>query len=188
MSDDRTAGRTLLVDASVFITLADTGSLELLRGIDGQVLMPTTVVEEVSSEPARSELGSATNCWISTSTLIRSRTAAGEWTDLLETAAVHLERSTDPHDWAGDVALLAAALYYETPVVVTDDKPLRKTCKALSIPVSGSIGVLIRAVERGDLEPEAAKDRLEAMDEVGARLSARLLRRAERLIDEAAKA
>lgn len=74
----------------------------------------------------------------------------------------------------------------DSSVVVTDDRPLRETCKALSIPVSGPTGVLVRAVERGDLTPDDAKDALLAMDEVGARLSASLLRRAERLIDDAA--
>jgi predicted nucleic acid-binding protein len=95
----------------------------------------------------------------------------------------------DPADgWHGDVALLAWALKAEDEiVVVTDDKPLRKACKALGILISGSLGVVIAAVERGDLAPEEAKGALVAMDEVGARLSARLLRRAERRIDEAAE-
>lgn len=46
--------------------------------------------------------------------------------------------------------------------------------------------MVIAAVERSDLDPLEAKDALVAMDEVGARLSARLLRNAERLIDETA--
>lgn len=84
------------------------------------------------------------------------------------------------------VALLAICLAISTPVLVSDDEPLRNGCKALSVPVSGSIGVLIRSVERGDLSAEAARDSLYAMDAVGARLSASLIRRAERLIGEAA--
>ncbi|ARS90079.1 hypothetical protein [Natrarchaeobaculum aegyptiacum] len=186
MSDDRTDRRTLLVDASVFITLADIGSLELLQETGGDVSMPHAVVEEVSSEPATSDLERARGDWLSTVDGHDSSTS-DEWADRLETAATQLGRSTNPDDRAGDVPLLAAALAHENPVVVTDDKPLRKTCKTLSIPVSSSIGVLIRAVERGDLEPGTATDRLEAMDEVGARLSVGLFRRAERLIEEATK-
>lgn len=187
MTDDRDDRRTLLVDASVFITLADIGSLDLLRGTSGAVRMPESVVEEVSSEPAERELERALDVWIASSSLGRNRTSSEEWTDRLETAATHLGRSTDPDDWGGDIPLLAAAMSHEDAVVVMDDKPLRKTCKVLSVPVSGSIGVLIRAVERGALEGDEAKAKLEAMDEVGARLSARLLRRAERLIDDAAE-
>lgn len=186
MTGPRSERRTLLVDASVFITLADIGVLDHLRNTDGQVSMPQTVVREISSEPATNELENALDNWITTSTLI-SGTTSDEWNDRLEKAAIHLGRSTSPESWGGDVPLLAAALYHDSPVVVSDDKPLRETCKVLSIPVSGSIGILIRAVERGDIDADEAKEKLEAMDEVGARLSARLLRRAERLIDDAAE-
>ncbi|WP_254525118.1 DUF3368 domain-containing protein [Natrinema caseinilyticum] len=148
--------------------------------------MPTTVVAEVTSEPAASELENATGEWVTTATLVEDGTGIDERADHLETAAIHLDRSSNPEDWGGDVPLLAAALSHEELVIVTDDKPLRKTCKVLSIPVTGSLGILIRAVERGDLDPATAKGKLEAMDEVGARLSVRLLRRAERLIDDAA--
>lgn len=64
------------------------------------------------------------------------------------------ERRTDAAqspDWTGDVALLGEALERSERVIVSDDKPLREACKTLSIPVSGSIGVPIRAVERGEL-------------------------------------
>lgn len=187
MTDEQNDRRRLLVDASVFITLAGIGSLDLLRGTNGEVWMPEPVVEEVSSEPAERELERALGVWIASPTLGRDGTNADERTESLEAAATHLGRSTNPDDWGGDIPLLAAAMYYEDSVVVTDDKPLRETCKVLSVPVSGSIGVLIRAVERGALEGDEAKAKLEAMDEVGARLSARLLKRAERLIDDAAE-
>jgi len=85
----------------------------------------------------------------------------------------------------GDVALLTGARLADECIVITDDKPLRKACKSISIPVSGTIGVLVRAVETGDIDPDAAKETLYAMDEVGARLSASLVKRAERLIDDA---
>ena len=119
----------------------------------------------------------------------------------LARAAAHLGKpSPEGHESGnpdkrveGDLGILGLALLADhdgsslgRQVVLTDDKPLRKACKALSIPVSGSIGVLVRAVERGDLASEDAKASVEAMDEVGARLSASLLRRAERLIDDAA--
>lgn len=54
-------------------------------------------------------------------------------------------------DWTGDVALLGEALERSERVIVSDDKPLREACKVLSIPVFGSIGVPICAVERGKL-------------------------------------
>lgn len=176
------ADRTLLVDASVFITLADVGSVVLPRRLDGTVSMPQAVVEEITSAPAESELERAVGEWIEPVSAL-----SGDRGSDPERAAERLGASSDPDDWSGDVALLAAAMEREDPVVITDDKPLRRTCKALSIPVSGSIGVVVRAVERGDLDPEVAKETLYAMDEVGARLSASLVRRAERMIDDAAE-
>ncbi|MFU8869092.1 hypothetical protein [Natronococcus sp.] len=96
MTDDRNDRRTLLVDASVFITLADIGSLDLLRGTSGEVRMPEAVVEEVSSEPAERELESALGVWIASPTLERDRTSSEEWTDRLETAATHLTAVKSP--------------------------------------------------------------------------------------------
>lgn len=176
-----TGERTVLVDASVFITLSEVDCVDLLRGIRGRVEVPEAVVGEITSDPAQSELERALGDWIHS-----RRAVTGDRVDGVRAAAEHLGRSADPQGWAGDVALLATALAAEDCVVVTDDKPLRQTCNALSIPVSGSIGVLVRAVERGDLEAAEARAKLEAMDEVGARLSASLYRTAERLIEDVA--
>ena len=85
----------------------------------------------------------------------------------------------------GDVALLSLARSMENVVVLSDDKPLRNACKSHSISVSGTIAVLVRAVERGQYTREKATKKLYAMDEVGTRLSASLVKRAEQLIDDA---
>lgn len=172
--------RTVLVDASVFITLAEVGLLDQLRSLSGDVVLPTAVQREITDDPAETALERAMTVearWI------RVDDSPDETT--LERAAAHLDRQSTESGPSGDVALLAHAMVVAEPVVVTDDKPLRKGCRALSVPVSGSIGVLVRAVERGDIDADEAKENLYAMDEVGARLSASLVRRAERLIDDA---
>lgn len=176
--DDR--DRRLLVDASVLITLAEIDSLRLLRRTAGEVVVPRAVEAEVSADPAQSALEDAVDDgWIHT------EHADEVDDDSLADAAAHLGADAQTDVVTGDVALLAIALASAEAVVVSDDKPLRKTCKALSIPLSGSIGVLIRAVERGDLSADGAKSKLLAMDEVGARLSVTLLRRAEAMIEDA---
>lgn len=185
--------RTLLVDASAFITLAGVGRIPALLGAEGDIVVPEPVANEITNDPAASALSSALD-----------HGTIETWDVGLapvRIAADHLGKDLTEDDLTGrgrakvegDIGLLALALErdgstfaLDSPVVVTDDKPLRRTCKALSVPVSGSIGVLVRAVERGDLAPDDAKDGLLAMDEVGARLSASLLRRAETLIDDAA--
>lgn len=184
MTDDE---RTLLVDASTFITLAEIGACDLLYGTRGRIAVPAAVRREITDEPAKSELDRAVE---SGDVSVLEPRADADLPRSYERAMDHLDRSaptaSGDSNVIGDVAILGAALDRSDVVVVTDDKPLRDTCKALSIPVSGSIGVLVRAVERGDATADEAKDALLAMDEVGARLSARLLRRAERLIEDAA--
>jgi len=175
MSGSDNSERTLLVDASVWITLTVVGALEHLYALDGDIVVPAAVSDEVSGEPARSALSNArTNETVHVVPIDQG----------VEDAAIQLgaEPGSDP---GGDSELLALAMERDDSIVISDDKPLRKTCKTLSIPVSGSIGVLLRAVERGDLDTEVAKDKLYAMDEVGARMSASLIKRAESLIEEA---
>lgn len=194
MSGGTPESRRLLVDASVFIRLATIRSLDLLYDLDGQVIVTTTVQFEIREEPAHSEVQAAISEGnVRTVNLLSEVDENSK--ELVAEAANQLGTDTESlitenalgfaNITDGDVSLLTAALYFEDSVVVTDDKPLRKTCKAFSIPVSGSIGVLVRAVERDDLEPDVAKDKLYAMDEVGARLSASLIKRAESLIKEA---
>lgn len=174
--------RRVLVDASAFVTLAAIGRAELLRGVDARIEMPAVVQVEIVDGPAAGALERATASgerWI--------RTPKDPPGADVERAEEHLGRAESARSFDGDVEVLAPALGANDPVVVTDEEPLRKTSKALGVPVSGSIGVVIAAVERGDLEPDGATDALVAMDEVGARLSARLFRRAERLIEEVAE-
>lgn len=191
------AERMVLVDASVLLTLADVGRLELLWGLRGALVVPTAVANEVRSEPAAGLLTDAEargDVSIDDSGELIHSDGEEDAFPAYREAGAHLgnapseiERSSDVSSRIdGDTALLAVCLAVQNPVLVSDDKPLRNACKALSVPVSGSIGVLVHAVERGDLSPNEARDSLYAMDAVGARLSASLVRRAERLIEEAA--
>lgn len=195
--------RILLVDASVFITLSKIGLTDLLWNLRGSIVVPTAVENEIVTDPAASRFAAAKD-----DDRIQTGDAIGyieneyleieetrpSGLDLIRRAGSHLGKDLGNIDLTGfvsekiegDTALLAIALALDDAVVVTDDKPLRKTCKALGIPVSGSIGVVIRAVEQDELDPDDAKEALVSMDEVGAHLSASLLRKAERMIDDAA--
>ena len=167
-----TMSRKLLVDASVFITLAEIDATHLLDKLDGDVVVPEQVADEIEDEPARSQLEDAEEDWL---------TVESPDGETVEWASKMLGRD-EPR---GDTSVLALGSEYDGAVVVTDDKPLRNACKAVGVSLSGSLGVVVASVENGTLEAEEAKRLLVSMDEVGARLSARLLRKAERLIDEA---
>ena len=164
--------RKLLVDASVFITIAEIDAGHLLDELDGEVVLPERVADEIEDEPARSELKEAEDDWLTV------EPADGE---TVVWALKRLGREIA----RGDTALLALASEYEDAVAVTDNKPLRKACRSVGLPLSGSIGVVVASVENGALEADEAKRLLVSMDEVGARLSARLLRKAERLVEQA---
>jgi len=171
---DDDSQRTLVVDASVFITLAAVDAVDLLDGLDGRVVIPERVADELVDDRSQAAFAAVRE---------RDGFRAVRAKDRLDDARSHLG---DPDGDAGDVGVLALALDTDGWVVaVTDDRSLRKVSKALSIPVSGSIGVLVRAVEQGISDGDEAIQTLYAIDEVGARLSASLVRRAERPIDEA---
>lgn len=170
--------RRVLLDASAFITLAAIDAVDLFDGLPGTRAVPEPVVDEIREDPAASALETA----VRDGRIERPPAPSNAAEDA---ARGHLGNPR-PEGTGGDVALLASAIDSSSVVVVTDDKPLRQACKALGVPISGSIGVVIAAVERGEVAPDEARELLVAMDEVGARLSASLLRRAERLIDDAA--
>lgn len=174
------------VDASVFITLAAIGRLDCLYTLDRTIHVPAAVAAEIRDDPAATALANAREDGRVLVTDGEQAPATGEENDLLRHAASHLGHGPLDDGWSGDVALLAFGMGGDSGVVViTDDKPLRKACKALGVELSASIGVLVAAVERDGLDPVEAKDSLEAMDAVGARMSARLFRRAERRIGDA---
>lgn len=174
------------LDTSVLITLMEIGQASNLGSLEGDVFVPDAVLDELLSDRDLTRLAELSDNDIVEFGSPENVCENGR-EEMLRRAAVHLGQDLrSDSDIDGDVALLSLGMADDFGVIVTDDKPLRKSCMALGIPVSGSIGVLIAAVERGELESDQAKDALVAMDEVGARLSARLLRRAEQLIDEAA--
>lgn len=191
------AERTVLVDASVVLTLGDIGRMDLLWDLRGELCVPTAVAKEVRSEPAASLLADAEergDVSIGDSGGLILLEGDEDTVPVYREAGAYLGKELSEADLTGEVssriegdtALLAVCLATSNSLLVSDDKPLRNACKALSVPVSGSIGVLVHAVERGTLSAGEALDSLYAMDTVGARLSASLVRRAERLIEEAA--
>lgn len=188
--------RTVLVDASVLLTLADVGRLDQLWELQGELFVPTSVANEVRSEPAAGHLTEAEargDVSIGDSSGLLRFEGDGDTYTPYQEAGAHLGKELQRDDLTGEVssriegdtALLAICLAISGPVLVSDDKPLRNASEALSVPVSGSIGVLVHSVDRGDLSAAAARDSLYAMDAVGARLSASLVRRAEQLIEAA---
>ncbi|MFB6178543.1 MAG: DUF3368 domain-containing protein [Halorientalis sp.] len=170
--------RTVLVDADVFVRLAAIGAVDLLQTLPGDVWMPVPVDQEITSRPAATVLESAIDAgWL--------HIAAPPADRYVQHAARHLGRDVERVTYNGDIFLLAQALAVPS-VVVTDDAPLRRCCRALSIPVAGTVAIIVTAVERGPYTPLQATGQLFALDEIGPRLGPPVRRAAEQLIAEAA--
>jgi len=187
--------RQLLVDASAFITLAEIDALDGLGALDGTVVVPSAVRREVSDDPAKTQLdrllAAGTITEVDWFEWAEKREGIGEWGAMAAYLGNEPDAVVDTIDdqqalTDGDVALLCLAQHMDDVLLLTDDKPLRKVCKSQSIPISGSIAVLVQSVENGRYTAAKAEEKLYAMDEVGARLSASLVKRAEQLIDDAA--
>ena len=90
----------------------------------------------------------------------------------------------------GDVSLIAAALAYtadDLPVgVVSDDRRVRTTARGLGATVTGTVGVIVRAVEEG-LDREEAYNLVRRIDAHGLHMTGDLRQKAYSLIDDAAE-
>jgi predicted nucleic acid-binding protein len=174
------------VDATTLISLGNVGELELLRHFYGDIHIPKPVQDEITSEPAASAVneflleGGLENCDIkfheATSGDIQFTSSAK---DIL-----------DENEMNGDVAITAACLEYRSEDsfwgVVSDDRRVRMVAKSLGATVTGTIGVVVRAVHEG-MSPDEAKELVRRLDSQGLHMTGELRETAYRLVDEAAK-
>ena len=70
--------------------------------------------------------------------------------------------------------------------VVSDDQRVRTTARGLGAIVTGTVGVIVRAVEEG-LDRETAYDLITQIDSHGLHMTGSLREKAYSLIDEAAE-
>lgn len=139
----------LIVNASPLIFLGKAGRLDLLRSMTDQpVLVPDAVYREVVSDQ---QLDAAARAIAASSWLIRSApvsvpTAVLEW-DL----------------GAGESSVIALALAHPGSSAVLDDLSGRKCALSLGIQVVGTIGLVVAAHRRGDIDdPRAMINELRA--------------------------
>lgn len=169
----------VLVDASAVIALGSVGELDRLAVFDGDVEIPPEVRTEVTTEPAATNLKSA----------LESGLVDGS----PEIADNSIERAMDileERERNGDVRLVADVLR-ETEAdrsigVVSDDRRVRTVCRGFGATVTGTIGVVVRAVEDG-LAASEGKALVRRIDDHGLHMTGELRERADELIDDAAK-
>jgi predicted nucleic acid-binding protein len=125
----------LVLDSSALITLARVGRLHLLRELADEVVVPYAVYREVVrrgvGRPGQTEVAQAS--WISRRR-IRDRTARGR----LETELGH-----------GESEAIVLAKELAADFVVLDDARARQIAESQGLRVSGLLGLLLLAKERG---------------------------------------
>ncbi len=166
----------ICVDATTCIGLGTIGELELLSVFDGDLVIPPAVEAEVTTEPARTALSH----FLETHDIERQGLADER---SVEKAGQLL--GDEPH--TGDVQLIAAILASEsgTVAVVSDDRRVRSTARSIGAPVTGTIGVIVRAVDDG-LSADEGNSIVRRLDRHGLHLTGELRDTAFDLIDEAA--
>jgi predicted nucleic acid-binding protein len=164
MPDD---AQTVVVDTAPIISLALVRHLPLLRDLYRRVLIPPAVQAEAlrGGDRAAGALELPQADWIHTVALQDPGRA-----DLLS----DLDR--------GEAEVLALAQELQAGLVIIDERLGRRHAKRLGIPVTGTLGVLLRAKKRG-LVPEV-RPLVEQIHRAGIRLSRDLIEEALALAGE----
>ncbi len=195
----------VLVDATTLVALGRLGELDLLSTLDGTPAVLPAVEAEVTTEPARTNVRRFRERADvrGPSALPFSPDGPGPSVrDAVRTARELLGEG----GYDGDVELVAA-VYADvdseegSPMgvdfqresspdgavgVVSDDRRVRTVTRGLGATVTGTIGVLVRAVEEGRSSGDEAKTLLRRIDGGGLHMTAELRERARELIEDAA--
>lgn len=169
----------IYVDATTLIALGSIGELELLTRFEGNVMVVPEVRSEVTTQPADSALERfiATGAFETRESVEQGATERAK--DLLQVEAL-----------TADVRLVAELLNSQStdrPVaLISDDRRLRTLAGGLGVPITGTIGVVVRAVEEG-LDPDEAKTLVRRLDSRGLHMTGELRETAFDLIDDAAQ-
>lgn len=159
------------VDATPLYDLGQVGDLGLLGFADGRLVIPEAVVEEITVEPAATNLARFLE-----EHAVETATADEEY---LETAMGLLdaaEPTSDVHVVAG---LLAARDRDEEAALVSDDRRLRALADGLGATITGTFGVVIRAAVEDKYFPATqAKRVIRRTDHHGLQMTGQLRERA----------
>jgi uncharacterized protein len=161
------AKETVVSNTTPIIALSLVGQHELLRQLYGEVLLPPAVYREVMvggrSKIGVTELQNAS--WLRQVMLTDPRRA-----DLL----VDLDR--------GEAEAIALAQEQNADLLILDERLARRYARRAGIPITGTLGVLLRAKQEGLISQ--IRPLVEQMQKGGIRLGAELVANVYRLAKE----
>jgi predicted nucleic acid-binding protein len=155
------------VNASPLIFLTRAGLLDLLQLAHPEIVVPAAVAEEIQR---RGPHDPATRAIAST-----------PWLEVVATPQV--PAAIQAWDLGpGESAVLSWCSSHAGAEAIIDDLAARRCADALSIPVRGTLGLVLLGKKRGKFP--AARPVLEALRGAGMYLSSSVLDRALRMVDE----
>ena len=159
-------------DSTPLITLMKTERLEVLQALFGRVLIPETVFLELTSNDAyetEAEL-------IRTSTFIKMVTVENpDYVTLLQ-RATGLDR--------GESEAIVYADENQADILLMDEEAGRRVARNMNIPITGSIGILIKAFQNGLLTAVEVEESLCRIEGSGRYISSSLLQSVRQMIYE----
>ncbi|MCM1135451.1 MAG: DUF3368 domain-containing protein [Clostridium sp.] len=130
--------RKVVVNTTPLIALSHVGHLELLKKLYGEIIIPEAVYRELSVKEES----------ICKKTVDR----AIDWVlvDKIKNQMAKAMYKTQMHD--GEVEVMILAKEIAADVVIIDDANAKKHAKYLGLPVTGTLGVLIKAKQNGYID------------------------------------
>jgi len=158
-----------IFNASPLILLGKINQLQLVEALSRSFLIPEAVVAEIGAGPAHDP----TIEWLSSASVNSHFVEAPEPPVFL----------TQWDLGAGETAVLTLALANCGSAVIVDDLAARRFANTYDIPLLGTLGLLIRAKQRGMIDQVAPQIAL--LESVGGNLSQEVIKRALDLAGEA---
>ena len=164
------------LDATTLIALGSVDALALLNVLDSEIVVLDRISNEVTTEPAQTALRQ-----------FREETDLGSSTAVDDSSIEQAQTMLGEQEQNGDVALIARVLAHGDDIaVVSDDQRVRTMARTLGATVTGTVGIVVRAVTAEELTAEKAKDLVRRLDSHGLHMTGELRERADELIDNAA--
>lgn len=137
-------------NTSPLLNLSIIGHLDLVRAQHGQVLVPPAVLEELHLDEERPGTGALESA-VEKGWMVEKRVQDEA---LIRTLRHDLDQ--------GEAEAIALAVEVEASLLLLDEQEGRKRARMLDLPITGVIGILIRAYEAGNLASlPTALDRLQ---------------------------
>ena len=161
----------LYVDATPLYNLGQIGELELLSVFDGTLVIPEAVIDEITVEPAATNL----DLFLDEQS-VETEPDCDDW---IEDAKQLLDASSETSNAMLVACLLAARSREEDAAFLSDDRQLRAVAEGLGATVSGTFGVIVRAaVDDKYFHTTQAKRVIRRTDHHGVQMTGQLRERA----------